>query len=820
MAMKKNTIITFFSFCCFCFFLNKGIAQTAVKINGQVLDAGNKPISAASVHLLQAKDSIIIKTMVTNDKGLFEFSSVNNGDYFITIKALGYKNYSGSFIKLAGKETVLQPIMLEASAGNELKEVIVTATKPLIEQKIDRTVVNVDAQITNTGTNTLEVLEKTPGIMIDENGNITFKGKTNVLVLIDDKPTYLSASDLAAYLKSLPSSAIEKIELMENPPAKYDAAGNAGVINIRTKKNKTKGFNSNLTANYNQGFYWRYNGSTNLNYRSGKTNLFANIASYNYKTNRELIINRNYFDANNNPLSSFLQHSYFTNTGHNANLKAGMDYSLSPKTTIGFVLTGSLSKSDQYLPNNSYLYNNTAKLDSFSVANNYEKNRFNKTGININYNKQIDSNGKVLSIDADYVKYSSKGKQIFNNSMFYPGGALIDTQSTYNNLPSVINIYSLKTDFTLPLKGKTKLEIGLKTSYVMADNGAYYFNIVNGSVMADNNNTNHFLYNENINAAYVNFNKTFQRISVQTGLRLENTNGFGHQLGNTAVNDSSFQKHYNSVFPTLYISYKLDTAGTNLLNFSLGRRIGRPYYQDLNPFVFFVNKYSYFTGNPYLQPQFNNNYKVSYQYKSILTASLVYDYATDIQIETIQQKGDVFISRTGNIGQRIFMGVSLNISLKPYKWWNMNIYSEFNHNNFSGQLYNGYIDEHSTWVYVNGSNQFAIAKSWSGELSFFYIGSQKASQFTRVPTGQLNMGIQKKIWNDKGTVKFSVRDIFHSFKAGGDITNVPNAFVTFNNILDTQVATIAFTYNFGKQYDIKARKNNSTEDTEANRIKN
>src|ERR1700761_5570831 len=274
------------------------------KISGSALDDAKKPLDGATVILLTAKDSSVISSVLANRDGSFVFPNLKDNTYRVKITYIGYKDFrSGDVVVSQGQAVNLPPFIL-LPAGRTLNAVNVTAQKSFVQQKIDRTVVNVGALISNTGTNALEVLEKTPGVQVDADGNITFKGKSGVLVMIDDKPTYLSAANLATYLKSLPSSSLDQIELMDNPPAKYDAAGNAGVINIKTKKNTTRGFNAIVSADYAQGFYNHTNESINLNYRVDKVNLFANIAYNGDQNFRRLEIDRNYFDAGDDQTSS------------------------------------------------------------------------------------------------------------------------------------------------------------------------------------------------------------------------------------------------------------------------------------------------------------------------------------------------------------------------------------------------------------------------------------------------------------------------------------------------------------------------------------
>ncbi|MDB5136417.1 MAG: TonB-dependent receptor [Mucilaginibacter sp.] len=814
MRLKQILFLTLFTLLLF----NFANAQTAGgKISGLVLDDAKKPLDGATVILLVAKDSAVVSTQLAHPDGSFVFQNLKDDTYLIKATNIGHKNYSSGNVVVSQQKPVNLSAFILSSTGKTLNEVAVTAQKSYIQQKIDRTVVNVGALISNTGANALEVLEKTPGVQVDADGNITFKGKGGVLVMIDDKPTYLSAANLATYLRSLPASSLDQIELMDNPPAKYDAAGNAGVINIKTKKNTNKGLHAVVSADYGLGHYYRTDESINLNYRINKVNLFANLAYNENRNFRRLEIDRNYFDANGDQTSSLKDISYFRPTNYNTNIKAGMDFYASPNTTWGIVYTGDISRSHDSSPVFTLLYGNNGGLDSTINTLNTSKNKFNSNGINLNYTHKFDSTGRALTFDLDYIRDVSGSNQMFVNNTLLPDGTLTNPKTLNDNLPSTINIYSVKADYTHPFSGKAKLEAGVKSSYVNTDNAANYFNVINNVDSIDYNNTNRFLYKENINAAYVNFNKNFGRFSIQTGLRLENTNGYGHQLGNAKKSDSTFANHYTDLFPTAYFSYNLDTAGHNVLVLSYGRRIGRPNYGSLNPFTFFVDEYTYFSGNPFLKPQFTDNYKLAYSFRSLFTVALAYNYTTDVQGETIHRSGDIFISTQGNIGKQKTVDLSVNTNFQPAKWWSVNLYAEVYKNTYQGAFYTGYLNQSQITFAGNGSNQFTISKTWSAELSGFYDSGGTYGQFVTLPKGMLNAAIQKKILNNKGSIKLNVRDIFHTFSPSGTITNIANATATFHNFLDTRVATLAFTYSFGKSINTPPKRETGGADTEQGR---
>jgi hypothetical protein len=790
---------------------------TGGKISGSVLDNTKKPLDGATVILLTAKDSSVISNQLANPDGSFAFQNIKDNTYIIKVTYIGYKNYKSDNIIVSDQKPVTLPAITLLSTGKTLSGVGVTAQRSYVQQKIDRTVVNVNALVSNTGANALEVLEKTPGVQVDPDGNITFKGKSGVLVMIDDKPTYLSAQNLATYLKSLPSSALDQIELMDNPPAKYDAAGNAGVINIKTKKNSIKGFNAVVSADFAQGFYKRTNESINMNYRVNKVNLFANVSYNGDKNYRRLEIDRNYLDANGNTTSSLKDISYFRPTNHNTDIKAGLDFYASPKTTWGIVYTGDFSNSHDSSPVFSEMYNAAGVLDSTINTLNTSKNKFISNGINLNYTHKFDSTGRQFTFDLDYIHDVSGSNQTFLNNTFLPDNTLTNSTTLTDNLPAVINIYSAKADYSHPLRGKAKIEAGIKSSYVNTDNAANYFNVVDGVSSVDYNQTNRFLYKENINAAYVNFNKNFGRFSIQTGLRAENTNGDGHQLGNAQRADSSFSNHYVNLFPTAYFSYNIDTAGHNVLVLSYGRRIGRPNYGSLNPFIFFIDRFTYFAGNPYLKSQFTDNYKIAYSYRSLFTVAFTYNYTSNVQGETIHRDSSTFISTQGNIGQLKQLDLSVSSNFQPAKWWSVNLYGEVYRNTYQGAFYTGYLNQSKYTIAFNGNNQFTFSHGWSAEISGFYDNGGTYGQFIILPKGMLNAALQKKILNNKGSIKLNVRDILHSFKPSGTITNIQDATATFHNFLDTRVATLAFTYSFGKSTNNPQKRETGGADSEQSR---
>ena len=446
-------------------------------------------------------------------------------------------------------------------------------------------------------------------------------------------------------------------------------------------------------------------------------------------------------------------------------------------------------------------------------------NTWTNNSINLNFRHQFDSTGKELTADLDYVRYNSHSDQYFDNITTYPGNGDKSETILTGNTPSLIDIYTAKTDYIHPLSKELKLEAGLKSSYVRTDNMANYFNLINNNPEVDTTKTNHFLYRENINAAYVNLNRQFKKWSVQAGLRVENTNYSGHQLGNgiSVINkDSTFSRNYFSFFPTMYVSYQANEKSQFSVNY--GRRIDRPAYQDLNPFLFFLDQYTYQAGNPYLQPQFSHNVELSHTYAGWLSTTLNYSYTKDFFSETFEQSGRATIVRNGNIGSRQNAGVAVSAQLHVTKWWMSILYANVNYTKFDGMLYGEPLKVDATTMTLNVNNQFTFPHGWSGELSGFYRTKGVEGQIVIYALGQATAAVSKKILQDKASLKLGVRDFLYTNKPHGYL-NFQQTEATFHNFRDSRQVSLTFSYRFGKPLKAPARRRTNGAGEEESRVK-
>lgn len=807
-----KTVFAFLSF------LIGTLSLHAQKIEGQLLGTANEPLSATSVYLIGIENEDPLKTTVTDEQGRFEFERTQPLDFRILVQALGYEKYLSSVYHF--EDTTLQiPTITLQKATETLQEVaVVGKKKAFVEQKIDRIVVNPEVLISNAGLTALEVLEKAPGVRVDMNGTISLKGKQGVIVYVDDKPTYLAAADLASYLRSLPSSSIESIEVISNPPARYEAAGNSGIINIRTKKSKSKGFNGGVNLAYGQGTYARTNNSLNFNYHLDKWNFFSNVAFSENNTYQDLTITRKYFDNSGNLASTFSQHSYIKPNNRNQSARLGADYYASKKTTIGVLVSGFYNPSHRTTTNNALITDGNGQTTSTVKAYNPMDVVFKNGSLNLNLNHKFNDKGQELTVNTDYIGYDSKINQELYNTQSAPDGSVLNQSLLQSNLPSTIKIATAKADYSGVAVAKGSLDFGAKSSYVKTNNIAAFYDVVGTAVTPNYDFSNDFTYQERIHAGYVNYAKDYKKWTVQAGLRLEYTHIDGYQSGNPVVRDSSFVKKYTSLFPTLYVQHRIDTLQNHVVGLSLGRRIDRPDYKDLNPFTYPMDRFTYYGGNPFLQPTFSYNAELSYTFRKKYTTTLLYSYIDNVISETNEQRGTTYYSRPGNFAKQVSYGLSFNAGFNFTPWWTVQCYAELMNNVFESSVYTETLND-SKWSWALAPTfQFTLSKRFTAELSGQYQSKALSGQFIIYPITTYRAGLAAKILKNKGTLKLNVSDILYSNQVRGDIRNIANAQAGWYSYFDSRVVTLSFSYRFSKGEAAKQRQTGASE-TEQRRVK-
>jgi iron complex outermembrane recepter protein len=795
-------------------FTTTASAQTTTSVTGSVEDNTGNPIANATVSLLSAKDSALVKAGITDKAGVFTIPLSREGNFYLQYSVIGFeKRQSAVFTVAAGETKTVEKIQLTPASSN-LQGVTVTSKKPMIEVKADKTVFNVESSINATGSNALELLQKSPGVQVDNNENISMKGKTGVKIYVDGKMMQLDSKDLAAYLKSINSNDIEAIEMISNPSAKYDASGNAGIINIRLKKNKKYGTNGSVNAGLTQGVTPKGNGSVNLNYRDKKINVFGNVGGYMGNNRNRLDLYR----AQND--SIFDQHSLQTSYNKSFNVKAGIDYFLNRNSTIGGLVTyngssgdwGSSSLTDIY-------YKPTMTFVRLLQAFNTISGKRTNANYNFNYRYE-DTTGKTIAFDADYGAFRGTGRSYQPNNYYGSPNQFLYQIVNRNFTPTNIDIYTAKVDFEQKL-GKGKIGYGGKTSFVSTKNTFDFFNDLNGVPVKQLAKSNKFSYDENVNAVYGNYNRELsKKFSLQAGVRVEQTNSKGvlTRADGVVQADNTVSRHYLDVFPSGALTYTVDKKNT--LNLTFSRRIDRPTYQDLNPFENKLDELTYEKGNAFLKPQYTNNVELSHTFLSMITTTLSYAHVKDFstQITDTTNNNATYIQQR-NLATQNIIGASIGSTLPINKWWNgyVNLY-------FSYQHYKGSFGKNEIDVTIPGygaylQQSFILGKGYTGEVSGWYSGpSVWGGTWKTSNQGGLDAGLQKSLMKSKATAKITVTDIFltNPWTAHSDYAGVV---IDGKGSWESRTVRLSFTYRFGSA-QIKAAKQHQTGlETEAKRIK-
>jgi hypothetical protein len=793
------------------------VAQTppSGKVSGRVLDEKQEAFPFVNILLLNVKDSTLYKGVQSDENGRYSFEQVAANNYLILVSTVGYsKKYSPAF-EVQDKSIQQSDIELTLEL-NELNEVKVVAKRPFIEQEIDRTIINVENSIVSAGSTALQVLERSPGITIDQqNDRIQLRGKEGVIVQIDGKQTYLSQSELMTLLKNTPSDNIEKIELITNPSAKYDAVGTAGIINIKFKKNQNLGTNGNLSLSGGLADRSkpRGNGSLSLNHRKEKFNAFLTGSTYRSKGFNKTDLYRKV--PYNNDLTIFDQFTDRLWTGSNTNLRAGADYFLSKKTTIGMLVSGFVNKWEvtKGITTTDILNQDLTPRESYNTHTATQVRMKNYTA-NLNLKHQFNDKGKELSVDADYARYDGRSANQLTTSYFNPDGSpKSPTEFVRNHMPSEISIGAAKLDYAQPL-WNGKFEGGLKSSVVASDN-IMRFETKADDWTIDSKRSNQFKYDENINAAYLNYSgKINSKTSYQVGVRAEQT----HSKGNSITLDQLTDRKYLDLFPSLFLSRNLDSS--NVLNLSYSRRIDRPNYQSLNPFEYYLDPYTYQKGNPNLRPQYTHSFQLTHVYKNFLNTSIGYSRVTDMISQEVPgqdaEKNILYVT-TENLDNQDNATITVSAPIPVKKWWNLQINAGAVYNRYQSFYLDAFYDvvQFSWNGYVN--NQFTLPKEWSVELSGWY-NSRSVYGFTIArPQGMINIGVQKTVMDKKGTIRMNVNDLFAMNKFRGhskfqDIDYVVNARWPSRQI------NVSFSYRFGNQNIKSSRQRNTGVDDIEKRI--
>ncbi|HAD12953.1 MAG TPA: TonB-dependent receptor [Saprospirales bacterium] len=800
---------------------------SAQKIAGSVLESNGQPAGFSTITLHKSADSTLVKGAITGEDGSYEILGAGAGQYFLKANLMGSGGASTPAFDYDGGNKIIETISLKP-AENQLAEVSIIARKPPVEVKADKTILNVDGTVNSTGLNALELLRKAPGVTVDNNENVSVRGKNAVKIMIDGRDVPLDGKELAALLKGTQASDIANIEIISNPSAKYDAAGNAGIINIRMKKNKALGTNGNLGLEGIYGETFKAGGNVSLNHRAKDFNAFGSFNMHHGDWHNTQNFHREQFQDNlradglpGEDWRVFEQKNKEYSENRYKGYRAGVDWFVNSKHTVGVLVNGSLNPGDWHSSSVAQIsdLHSINRIDSLLVASNDVANDRNDLNINLNY-RFADTLGHTLNIDLDRGTYRIRGASFQPN--YYRSADNSETlrEAIYrNNTPTDIDIMTARVDYEQKL-WKGTLGLGGKISDVETFNTFDFFNVQDGVPVKNELQSNSVDYKERTNAAYVNYNRAFgKKWNIQAGLRLENTDYKG--IGK----DSVFTNNYTELFPSAAVTYTINQKLG--LNATYSRRIDRPSYQDLNPFENKLDELTYQKGNPMLLPQFTNSIELSPTFNGFPVLTIGYSHTNDVFTQILKRDTRdtraTFITQENLADQRNWT-LTLNAPTPIAKWWDgfvslTGFRSHFRADFSTPETPNFLVDQAFNAFNAYAEQNIKLPKGFGLQVSGWYNSRAFWGTLRSKPQGALDIGLQKKVFNDKGELRLRVGDVLGTAGWGGENLFTPGLKMLANGTWESQTVTLNFSYRFGST-DVKgARQRKTGLEDEKNRVK-
>lgn len=781
-------------------------------VSGIVHDEKHEPVPFANVLVLNHQDSSLVRGGVSGDDGSFAITGIPAGTCFLKVSMIGYEDYDSPPFKVdegdgsrdMGTLTLKELSML-------MDEVQVVAKKPLFERKIDRMVVNVANSITSSGINALQVLERSPGVIVNRQSNlIAISGKTGVVVMINGRINYMPPEAIVQMLEGISADNIERIEIITTPPAGLDAEGNAGYLNIVLKHSIGDGFNGSyaLSAGYGRGAVG--NANLNFNLREGKFNLYGDYSYLHQAQDQLFSFYRSVMLNGEEVITDTRSDRYPVTNNHLARL--GLDYQLTPKTVLGALVSGYDTKWEMDALNHSSI-STGGQLDTLITIQNTELNQWKHLGGNFNIQHTF-REGKKLTFDLDYLHYEDNNPVDYVNTYYDGEGQLLFEDSTRSRKLTPITIRTGKVDYTTPISSKVKMETGLKAavSHFTNDVGVDY-NDGQGWYPAPGLTARYDL-DEDIFAAYLSLSSELNdHFSAKVGLRYEYTDS---NLGSEEEQDI-VDRQFGEIFPTVYLSQKINEH--NSVSLSYGKRITRPTFRDMAPFTIFVDPNTFFSGNPALQPAISHNLELAYQYKSALVSvqySLEDSAIANFQGTVIEGTNTQLISAE-NLKKLTTVAANFSFPITPVKWWNMqfniNAYWQQAQKYSEGQL--GYYE--ALGINFFNTHTITLPHDFTFEVNGSYGSGGLFGIFLVKPYGALNLALQKKFGEQGGSLRIGVDDVFNTLSYS-DKLQLEDAY--YEALIDFSQRTVKVTYsrNFGNQKVEGNRKRETSAEEEKRRM--
>lgn len=802
-----------------CLFLLLGLSGHSqakkIKISGKVVEktSGN-PMEYVTITLKNSNNPSDVTGGITNTKGEFNFS-VNSGVYDVTVEFISFEKVEFKQKSIA-ENTNFGTIKLGEST-EMLNEVKITTDRPMVEIKLDKKVYNVGKDMTVRGGTASDVLDNVPSVQVDSDGSVSLRGNSDVRILVDGRP--ITAANINDALRQIPADALDKVEVVTNPSARYDSEGGGGVLNIILKKGKNQGVNGSvvanggLSANKNDNLIPSNQSLTaNINYKTGKMNWFTTVGVFDRNNPGNVVLNSQYLDSNGNPTGYIDQRNYNERQNDGSNVTFGADWDINK--SVAWSNTFNYRGSHGANPETVTFYNYDANRENlFTTSRFNDQYNTNKNfDYNTNFVKKFKKEGHKLTINGTF----ADSREEDNSSI-----TTYDSNNTPTKTEATENAQKLKRgmaqlDYVLPFGKQSQFEAGYKGDFNTSISDYKAGEIVGGTFNPYPQFTNTLEYLERINALYSQVGTKVNKFSYQFGLRWENTNNDINQLATSEFH----KKAYNNFFPSAFVSYEKDKQTS--FSFSYSKRVSRPRGRQINPFSSYSSNINFFRGNPDLNPAYTDAYELGMMktWSGFTLNSSVYARRTTGAIQFVRTQAGVnedgipiTITTPINLSTNFDSGFEFNLNYTPFKWWRLN--SNFN-------LYRKQTD--GEYSYLDSNNQIIvlnydrIAYSWNGRLTskvvlpykidwqtnMNYNAPENNAQGKSIGVFSANIAFSKDVLKDKGTIAFNVQDLFNSRKRIFE-NNLPGVNSYFEMRRQVRQFNLSFTYRFNKKKGEKER---------------
>ncbi len=781
------------------------------KLSGKISDQSGEAVPYANVALVQL-DGALVDGAVSDENGNFLIESTKTAKVKLVVSSIGYQTFSSEPFDLAPgliKDFGGLSIRDEATG---LDEVTVKAARPEITIEPDKTTVNVEGTVMAEGSNALDVIGRSPGIYVDQDGIINLNGRTGVTVMINDKLTYMSATDLANFLRAMPAENIKSIEVINNPSSRFDAEGSAGVINIVLKKNTVDGMFGNVQLGSLYNGQWIPNAGVALNVKKGKWSTNANL-NYNYWGNfNDLEINRNFKVEDG--VSNFAQDSRITTKNKNLFFNGAANYDIDDTQSMSINVQASSFDDNNNNVSLTEITNPGVADKSYLDADNLASGDGARFFGNLHYEKKLDTLGTKISSDVDYTHMNSNSESMLTNQSWTgddEANAALARRLTLNEM--YYNIFTAKVDFTKPVGKGNTIEAGLKGSWVKSDNNLDMSDSQEEEPFEPNPASNRFIYHENVLAAYASYKGKFsEKLSYQLGLRGELSDIQGNSVTLNQVND----QNYFNLFPSAFLQHKV--SDNYQIVYNVNRRITRPNYRLLNPFVYYIDPLTAETGNPNLKPQYSNNLEMNHVVKGVYQFTLGYSETEDAFMQVFVQDDEARTTTTytDNFDKTRNANFRSIIPVDIRKWWTTSNMLQVNYNRFKSQIGDDYLDNAQTSFMVRSQHNLTLPKGFKVEVMGIYLGPQIWGQGTIEGFGWVDAGVTKSLLKDKLTLSVNGTDIFRTqvIKAKIDFADIDTNFRQYRS---NQGIRFTLKYNFARGESFKVNSSSGSSE-ERNRL--